>query len=123
MTSYFYAQPTTVRFGSTISNIRGNSSISIISSPSRIGLPMTLILPAADRFRKRRQLGDDFVEHAARQREAGVGIGRLRAGDIGQRAVLQIEDEALAGVGEIPVQHDALAFGLGAVEADAEHVP
>ena len=65
-------QLTAVRFGSTISNMRGNSSISAISSASRIGLPLTLILPSGDRFRERRQLGDDFVERAARQREAGV---------------------------------------------------
>jgi hypothetical protein len=41
-----FFQLTAVRFGSTISNIRGNSSISVINSPSRIGLPLTLILPA-----------------------------------------------------------------------------
>src|SRR5262249_33551311 len=38
--------PTTVPSGSTISNLRGNSSISPISSASRIGLPPTLTFPA-----------------------------------------------------------------------------
>ncbi|MGY3037657.1 hypothetical protein ACVIIV_006827 [Bradyrhizobium sp. USDA 4354] len=39
--------PTLARFGSTISNILGNSSIRPISSASFIGLPDSLILPAA----------------------------------------------------------------------------
>ena len=103
--------------------MRGNSSISAINSPSRIGLPVNLILPAATASGKRRLLGDHLVERAARQREAGVGLGRLRARDIGQRAVLQVENEGLAGIGKTPVQHDVLAFGLRAVEPDAEHVP
>src|SRR3954451_4059257 len=41
------AHATTVFFGSTISNMRGNSSISAINSPSFSGLPLKLILPAA----------------------------------------------------------------------------
>ncbi len=112
-----------VRFGSTISNIRGNSSISAISSPSSHRIARHLDLAGGNRFRKRRQLGDDLVKHAARQREAGIGIGRLRARDIGQRRILQVENERLAGIGKIPVQHDALALGLRPVEANAEHVP
>ena len=47
MTTSFRHYLTTVRFGSTISHIRGNSSISIINSPSRSGSPDTLTLPAA----------------------------------------------------------------------------
>jgi hypothetical protein len=40
-----FVQVTRTRFGSTISNMRGNSSISAINSASCIGLPLTLILP------------------------------------------------------------------------------
>ena len=48
-------------------------------SASRTGLPLTLIFAGANRFLKRRQLRDHFVEHAVCQREAGVGIwGRRR---------------------------------------------
>src|SRR6195256_7084884 len=43
----FFIHVTTVRFGSTISNMRGNSSISAISSPSFMGLPVNPIFPAA----------------------------------------------------------------------------
>src|SRR5258706_8635672 len=38
---------TAIRFGSTISNIRGNSSINAISSARRIALPVNLTLPLA----------------------------------------------------------------------------
>jgi hypothetical protein len=38
---------TAARFGSTISNMRGNSSISAISSARRIALPVNFILPLA----------------------------------------------------------------------------
>src|SRR6185295_37654 len=41
------AHVTTVRFGSTISNMRGNASISAINSPSFMGLPVNVIFPAA----------------------------------------------------------------------------
>src|SRR5258708_704231 len=43
----FFIHVITVRLGSTISNMRGNSSISAINSASFIGLPVNLIFPAA----------------------------------------------------------------------------
>ena len=93
----------------------------LFAEPHRIAAE--LYQPSADGFLKRRLLGDDFIEHATRQREAGVGRRGQRARHIGQRAILQRQNECLAGIGKSPVQNDVLAFGLGAVEPDAEHVP
>src|SRR5216684_3194042 len=37
--------------------------------------------------------------------------------------VHQRQNKRLVCIGKTPVEHDVLAFGLGAIEPDAEHIP
>ena len=107
----------------SISNMRGNSSISAINSASRIGSPATSDLAGAYGFRKICSLGDHLVERTALEREAGVGVFRLRSFRIGQRAVFEGQRKALSGVGELPVQHEVPPSAFGPLTSYPEHVP
>jgi len=92
-------QLTAVRFGRRFrTSVETHPSASSIREPHRIAADFDLAsrrqLPGTS------QLGDDFSSSTPRaSRKGGIGIGRLRAGDIRQRAVLQIENKTVVGVG------------------------
>ena len=96
---------TTVRFGSTISNIRGNSSINAINSLSFIGLPVKLILPAAIASGNVAFFAMPVTDRFGPDEDAAPPVARQQPGD--RREEDSISRPAV-GASNLPPQHRKL---------------